>query len=72
MFGGQIESERKMTTENKPKVLPVRGTNKYIPKGTRFTTVRDVIERCIRTGEPFPENYLERDPDEAMAEVAKE
>jgi len=61
-----------MTTENKSEVAPVKGTSKHIPKAKRHMTVRDVIQRCIKAGEPVPRNYRERDPDEVIAEVEKE
>lgn len=35
-------------------------------------SVRDVIERCIKTGEPIPDYYRDRDPDEVIAAVQKE
>ena len=42
---------------------PVKGTGKNHKGGM---TVYDVLERCLRTGEPIPEDYKHRDPNEII------
>ena len=59
-----------MTNENE--TVPVKGKSKHLPQGKRHMTVRDVIERCMKTGEPIPEGYSQRDPDEVIAVLGKE
>jgi hypothetical protein len=59
-----------MTNENE--TVPVKGKSKHLPQGKQHMTVRDVIERCTKTGEPVPEGYRQRDPDEVIAVIEKE
>jgi hypothetical protein len=56
-----------MKTEKRNKTTAVRGKSKYVSKGKRHMTVRDVIECYVKTGEPVPDNYSQRDPDEIIS-----
>ena len=58
-----------MKSNDKPEPVPVKGATKHMAQAKRHMTVRDVIERYVKTNEPIPEWYRERDPDEVIAEV---
>ena len=60
-----------MKRTRKPESVPVKGTTKHMSNAKRHMTIRDVIESCIKTGEPIPEYYRERDPDEIIATVGR-
>lgn len=78
MTGDYLPNQRQaatLETMNRNKTshgVPVKGTTKHMKNAKRHMTVRDVIERCIRTGEPIPEYYRERDPHEIIAEIQDE
>ena len=57
---------------NENHTVPVKGKSKHLPQGKRHMTVRDVIERCMKTGEPIPEGYRQRDPNDVIAELETE
>lgn len=61
-----------MKRSKKSENVPVKGTTKHMKNAKQYMTVRDVIERCIKTGEPIPEYYRDRDPGEIIAEIEGE